>query len=175
MHHVPVSNTVYGSDVKWVWDVSLRIMYKCIMAVSEQHERFILKLGYSFSYYFSDFMYSWIPDLLRHWCMNCQKPRLNKKYPLLLFLYGKYAFMLFIPIIYLICKRRHIYTDIAILDLDVFLASIIWELVSLPDQRRSHLYKYFIYCKARAHSYSSGFHSWCLSPLTFIPHIERDR
>lgn len=55
--------------------------------------------------------------------MNCQKPRLNKKYPLLLFLYGKYAFMLFIPIIYLKCKRRHIYTDIAILDLDVFLAS----------------------------------------------------
>ena len=66
MHHVPASNIVYGSDVKWVWDVSLRIMYKCITAVSEQHEIFILKLGYSFSYYFSDFMYSWIPDLLRH-------------------------------------------------------------------------------------------------------------
>lgn len=83
-------------------------MYNRIIAVSELHERFIRKLCHSFSYYFSDFLYSWIPDLLRHWCMNCQKPRLNKNTCLLkywlyfaVFWYGKYVFMLFTPIIYL--------------------------------------------------------------------------
>lgn len=49
MHHVPVFNIVYGLRVKWVWVVSLQIIYKCIIVVSELHERFILKLRCSFS------------------------------------------------------------------------------------------------------------------------------
>lgn len=54
-------------------------MYKCIIDGSGLHGRWdlFLRYKYSFSYYFSNFMYSWIPDLLKHWCMNCQRPGMN--------------------------------------------------------------------------------------------------
>lgn len=78
-----------------------------MIVVSEMRDLFLSYATLFFSHYFSDFMYSWIPDLLRHWCMNCQKPRLNTKIPIfeivlaLCCILGKYAFMYFKSIIYL--------------------------------------------------------------------------
>lgn len=67
-----------------------------------------------------------------HWCMNCQKPRLNRNtycWNWLYFVYGK-CILCYLPIIYLKNRIKYIHTGIAILRLDVFWPLTLWPPIS---------------------------------------------
>lgn len=108
-----------------------------------------------------------------HWCMNCQKPRLNRNtycwLYFVVFVYGKYAFMLLTPIIYLKHKHIHIYSycnsgSVCLLASDTTRPALSY---LLPFRQ------IFSFIAKHMHILTAAFPIPVLLSIMFIPHIEK--